>query len=404
MIDLTSLLGLAMSSLLRNKFRSLLTTLGIVIGVAAVILLVSIGNGLQQYVAGQFESLGSNTIFVMPFKATDSEGNFRGTGGPPSTTNKGFTERELRSVRRASETITGAIPIIEKLVEVSYGGETNAAFSVSSHANYPEVRSIKVGTGRFFSEAEEKRSRRVVALGYEMAQDLFGDVDPIGKSITVGSSSFKVVGVMAKVGGAGVGPNIDTMIYLPLSSAQKLFNADTFDFIAVKVGTAAEIPQTIKFIEKALSKNRAKDEFSVVDQSQILETITNVLNMLTTGIGGIAAISLVVGGIGIMNIMLVSVTERTREIGLRKAVGATPRVILLQFLIESVTLSLLGGMIGVGLGAGGSFLINKFFPAVVSPGSVVLAFGVSALVGIVFGILPARRAAKLSPISALRYE
>lgn len=402
-MDLNSLIETAISSLIGNKSRSLLTTLGIVIGVAAVILLVSIGNGLQSYVAGQFESLGSNTIYAMPYKATDSRGNFS-PGGPPSTTNRGFTDRDLRNVNRASESIIQAIPIVEKYVKVSYAGVNKDLFSIASDANYPLVRSVKLAAGRFFDESEEKRGHKVVVLGSESAKELFDDVDPIGKPIIIGSSSYRVIGVLAKQGGAGFGPNIDAAIYLPLTSALKIFNANTFDFIAVKVNDSGDIQPTIDLVKKELLKTRKIDEFSVVDQSQILEAITNVLGVLTAGIGGIAAISLLVGGIGIMNIMLVSVTERTREIGLRKAVGATPRVIMTQFLIEAVALSLVGGTIGVALGAGGSLIISRFFPAKVSLESILISFGVSAMVGIIFGFLPARRAAKLSPINALRYE
>lgn len=403
-IDFMSLIRVAVNSLVRNKSRSVLTTLGIVIGVAAVIVLVAIGTGLQGYVTRQFESLGANTIYVMPFKATDSEGRFRGTGGPPSTTNKGFNQRELELVRRLGEPVTKAVPLIEKTVEVTYKGETDTKYVVASNEDYPEVRGVTVERGRWFSQVEEQRGRRVVVLGQAAAEDLFGETSPLGKAVTISVASFTVVGVMAKIGSAGIGPNIDDAVYLPLAAAQRLFDVASFDVILVKVSSTEVIVEATKLIEKEIGKVRDKDKFSVVDQSQILATITGILGAVTAGIGGIAAISLLVGGIGIMNIMLVSVTERTREIGLRKAVGATPRVILVQFLIESVVLALLGGMVGVGLGMGGSLILNRFLPTQVSWGSVMLAFGVSAGVGIVFGVLPARRAAKLSPINALRYE
>jgi putative ABC transport system permease protein len=241
-------------------------------------------------------------------------------------------------------------------------------------------------------------------LGFKVAEELFGQVDPLGKNITVGSTQFKVVGVVKEKGASFGGPSFDTLVYVPVEVLMKMFGATTITQITVQARTREDIEPAKAEIKKLLGKRLKEDEFSVVDQKQILNTINQVLGALTAGLGGIAAISLVVGGIGILNIMLVSVIERTREIGLRKALGATPNIILIQFLIEAATLSVIGGMLGTGLAYLLSLLVNRFIPTSVTPGAVAIAFGVSAAVGIVFGVIPARRASKLSPIEALRYE
>lgn len=398
-MDVYSLFNIAIGSILRNKSRSLLTTLGIIIGVTSVILLVSIGNGLQTYVSGQFKALGSNLIFIMPYEVADTF-----VGGGPPVTSRGFNSKDVRAIRRLGYPITSVYPVIERAVKVAYRGDLKSKYSISSTANYAEAKGLKMSKGRFFSSQEEERGRRVAVLGWDAADNLFGGVDPIGKLISVGSTRYRVVGVVAKIGSSGFGPSMDNALYLPITTSSRQLNLDRFDHITVGVAVADQMETVKKMLDNYLTQTREKDEYSIMDQSQILETIGNVLGAITAAIGGIAAISLVVGGIGVMNIMLVSVTERTREIGLRKAVGATPNLIMAQFLIEAMVLSLTGGLIGISLGIGGSLLINIFFPSFVSLFSIVLAFGVSAAVGIVFGILPARRAAKLSPINALRYE
>ncbi len=405
-MDIISLFRVAASSLLRNKSRSALTILGIVIGVAAVITLVAIGDGLKKYVSGQFEGLGTNIIMVLPVNMVDEEGRPMTLHGAPPVGGKTFTEKDVREIKRSSQGIVNAIPQVQKIMKVKSNFKQKRSDVVGSAVEYQNVRSITMSEGRFYNESEVSRGKKVAVLGPTAANSLFPDGNIIGKSVYISSVGFEVIGVTdPRGGGSGLGGgDLDDQIYVPITSLQKLIDSAGIDFIVVKVATSDQIDEVIVSIKGYLLKTRNGDTFSVVDQRQLLGTVQSVIATLTIGLSGIAAISLLVGGIGVMNMMLVTVTERTREIGLRKAVGATPRVILGQFLAESVILSLTGGLVGILIGAGGSLIINRFFPARVSAAAVLLAFGVSAGVGIIFGILPARRAAKMSPVEALRYE
>jgi len=405
-MDIISLFRVAASSLLRNKSRSILTTLGIVIGVAAVITLVAIGDGLKKYVSGQFEGLGSNIIMVLPINMVDEEGRPMTLHGAPPVGGKTFIERDVREIKRIHQGIDNVIPQVQKLMKIKSGAKQKRVDVVGSSVEYQNVRSITMADGRFYNESEVGRSKKVAALGPTAARDLFPDGNYIGRTVYISSVGFEVVGVTDPRGGGGgfSGADLDDQIYVPITSLQKLIDSSGIDFIVVKAADSSQIEGVIASIKAYLGKTRNVDTFSVVDQRQLLGTVEAVIGTLTIGLSGIAAISLLVGGIGVMNMMLVTVTERTREIGLRKAVGATPRVILGQFLAESVILSLTGGLVGILIGAGGGLIINRFFPARISAAAVLLAFGVSAGVGIIFGILPARRAAKMSPVEALRYE
>ena len=240
-------------------------------------------------------------------------------------------------------------------------------------------------------------------MGKSAAEKLFGDEDPVGKTFTISDQRYAILGVMEKTGAFG-GIDVDDIVFIPTTTAMRQFNMEHIQSLWVQSESPETIPQTREEIERILSKTLKKDEFSVLDTKSLLNVISSVLGVLTLALAGIAAISLIVGGIGIMNIMLVSVTERTREIGLRKAVGATSRNILVQFLIEAMVLSILGGTIGILIGAGGSFLIGRFFTTSITLWAVALAFGVSSLVGIIFGVAPAAKASRLNPIDALRYE
>lgn len=383
----------------------MLTILGIVIGVGSVIMLMSIGDGLKKYVSGQFEGLGTNIITVLPVNLFDPQGRPQSQFGSPPVGGKTFSQKNVREIKRLNPDIITAIPIGGTFLQVKTGGEQRTVDVTASTAEYQLVRSITMAEGRFYTDGEVDRAKKVVVLGPTAARKFFPRGDPIGKKITVSSTPFTVIGVTNPRGaGGGPGADLDDQIYLPISTHQNLVDSDGIDFIVVKVKDSMKILAVMSDIRSYLNKSRKPDTFSVVDQRQLLSTVQSILGVMTFGLSGIAAISLVVGGIGVMNMMLVTVTERTREIGLRKALGATPRVILLQFLIESVLLSLTGGLIGISIGAAGSFIVNRFFPARVSGLAVLLAFGVSTIVGIIFGILPARRAARLSPITALRYE
>jgi len=393
----------AIKALLVNKGRSFLTTLGIIIGVASVVLLTGIGSGLQAYVSDQFESLGSNTVYVNIGQVFNEDGGF-GDFSEQMLAAKKFKLSDVERVKRLKEhvdEVTYYVPANDKLKFLDNEEKTTI---LGALANYPAVISIEIEKGRFFDQSEERAGDRVAVLGYGIAEDLFGKIDPINKKIKIGSQRFTVIGVAKEQGSSFGGPSFDDFVYAPYKVISKIYDQDTLSEFSVKVKDGDRVDEAISAIEQELEKTFDEDEFSVFDQGQLLGTINNILSMLTIALGGIAAISLVVGGIGIMNIMLVSVSERTREIGLRKALGATPKQILLQFLIEAALLSILGGLIGLLLAFLGTLAIQPFFPAKVTGTAVALAFGVSTAVGLIFGVAPAKRAANLSPIEALRYE
>jgi len=397
---------LAVSSLLLNKARSFLTMLGVIIGVGSVVLLTSIGNGLQAYVSDQFASLGTNTLYVVPGNPFGENGGFGNQEQAVIESTKATLKRRYFDdiIRRSRGVIANGAETGFSTAEAKYGNTTKRVTIYGVTPEYEKVRNTKAEAGRWYTQVEEKKGERVVALGNDIAKELFGDVDPVGKKIKIAGQSYEVVGLLEQKGGGFGGPSFDNYIYMPLTTVFNEFNTELIDSFVFQVESQNDLPEAQKIIEQEMLKHLKKDEFTVFDQKQLLATINQILGVLTLGLGGIAAISLVVGGIGIMNIMLVSVTERTREIGLRKALGATPNVILIQFLIEAALLSVAGGAIGLVIAFGGSLLLQSFFPAKVTLEAVILAFGVSTLVGLIFGAAPAQRAAKLSPIEALRFE
>jgi len=397
MIDTIEISTLAIKSIWQNKVRSALTMLGIIIGVAAVILLVSVGQGLQNYISGAFEDLGSNLVLVIP-------GTVQFGQGPPNFSGSRFTLKHLEDLNKLGSPVGSAAGSIEIPAVIRYKGNSKTSTVAGISSEYSTIRNLEVSEGELISEDDIDRSRRVVVLGQGIEEELFGQSQAIGKNIDIGGTQYEVIGILNKIGTQSIGFDVNNFVAIPVTSAQKLFNNDSIQAITVQAESQETIPDVIDEVEDYFLAQMNEDDFSVVDQSSLLETITQILGVLTAALGGIAAISLVVGGVGIMNIMLVSVTERTREIGLRKAIGARRSNILSQFLIESVTLSVVGGGIGILIGWGGSLIINQFFPASVTLWSVLLAFGVSAAVGILFGVAPAIRASKLDPIEALRYE
>jgi putative ABC transport system permease protein len=395
----------AIKAIWTNKVRSFLTTLGVIIGVFSVVMLMSIGKGLEAYVTEEFEALGSNNIFILPGKIFSEDGGFNNQNQASALTSNKLEIKDLKSVKKLKDFVDLAIPASMNSDTVSFQNKKEVTTVVGTTHQFLEALNRLVDKGRFFTKEEEIGADEVVCLGHSIAEDIFGNIDPIGKKVRIGTQSFKVIGVIEKQGGSQFGgPNDDAMIFIPLDKAFSIYDTRSITEIFIKVKKDKTINQAITVIEKKLLERLDEDEFSVIDQAQILETINNILGIMTIGLTGIAAISLLVGGIGIMNIMLVSVTERTREIGLRKALGATPNQILVQFIIESAFLSILGGLIGLILAFLGSLAIQNVFPAKITIESIVLAFGVSTLVGLIFGASPARRASKLSPIEALRYE
>ncbi len=400
-----NVLKIALKAIWINKSRSFLTMLGVIIGVGSVVMLTSIGTGLQAYVSEQFDELGANTVLIFPGDPFGEGGGFSRENQISSVANSKLEMKDITEIQKIREYVAKAIPMVTKTEKISYRGIEKTVSIVGSTHDYPDVQTTtKIEKGRFFSKIENDSKEKVIVLGFDIAEELFGNIDPIGKKVKLGNQTFKVVGVQEKAGASFGGPSFDTYVFMPIETYFKQFDTKRIVEIIVKTKSTDNIPEAISAIEKQLLKKYKEDEFSVFDQSKILETITQILDILTIGLGGIASISLVVGGIGIMNIMLVSVTERTREIGLRKALGATPRLILLQFLIEAAILSILGGLIGLVLAYLGTLAMQAYFPAKVTLDSVLLAFGVSTAVGLIFGAAPARNASMLSPIEALRYE
>lgn len=404
METIVSAFQIAIRAIFTNKTRSFLTMLGVIIGVGSVILLTSIGNGLQSYISDQFNSLGANNISLLPGDIFGENGGFSREKQVSAYSNNKLRLRDAEAISRLREHVAAVAPSYQGSAEVSFQQASRNTTILGTSNAYPIVTNTKMAKGVFFTNQQENENARVAILGPETATKLFGDVDPIGKKIKIASETFKVIGVAEVKGGGFGGPQFDTYVFIPIEVAHKLFGADSVTTMTIQARSKEEIPLAIADIKKELGKRLKADEFSVFDQKEILNTINQILGVLTVGLGGIAAISLVVGGIGILNIMLVSVIERTREIGLRKALGATPNVILIQFLIEAATLSIFGGLIGTSLAFGITLLIKPFIPATVTLPSVALAFGVSAAIGIVFGVIPAKRASELSPIEALRYE
>jgi len=399
------LLKSSFKSILKNKSRTILTSLGIIIGVTSVILLTSIGNGLKKYVTDQFDSLGANSIYISPGKVFNDNGGFA-QGGMATMMMTSFTQKDYLTLNRKLKGLT-VIPVNAAYADIKSSQALKKQVEINgSIEEYGKNNNLlpSESNGRWFTKEENDKKSPVIILGYKIAQTLFPKSSAVGKKVVVKGKTLKVIGVTDQKGASMGGPSVDDTVYAPLTIVQDLSGKEDINAILVKAPSKDSIESTKKEITSIMLDRYDKDAFSVFDSSQLLSSINSIINVLTIGLTGIAAISLVVGGIGIMNIMLVSVTERTREIGLRKAIGAYPRAILIQFLIEAVILSCIGGATGIILGFLGTLAIKPFFPAQVTASSVILAFGVSSLVGIIFGVAPARKASKLSPIEALRYE
>jgi len=391
----------AIGSLLANKMRSALTMLGIIIGVSAVILLVSIGSGVQADISGQIMGLGSNIAMVMPGKIEMEPGGGH-SGGPMGTTNKLELEH-AEDIKNGAQHVKDVLPTISGVVSVKYGNLSRTVDLTGTTPEYPIVRNSPVEKGRFFAETDAEGLKRVCTIGQTVAEDFFGFRDPIGAKITVSGQKFTVIGVMSKKGGSGMGIDMDNQIFIPVTVAQRILGTKNVSLILVQAERQEDMDLAIKETERVLLKKLDENDFTVLAQEELLATFQSMMGTLTLMLGGIAGISLLVGGIGIMNIMLVSVTERTREIGIRKAVGARTFDILSQFVIEAITLSVVGGALGIIFGAVGSVVLGQFLPSSITFWSVVLAFLFSFAVGIFFGVYPAFKASKLDPIEALRY-
>ncbi|NTU46125.1 FtsX-like permease family protein [Candidatus Roizmanbacteria bacterium] len=382
----------------RNKGRTILTSLGILIGVLSVVLLTAFGLGLKKYISDQFESLGTNNLRIVPGKPLQG-GSFSG-----SVAAIRFDERDFQNLKRVKN-LQFVIPIFTSSVEVIVSKHKESSTLYSTTNDIFAGLNLKTTYGELFTKNDDEKRSKVAVIGPKIAEKLFGTAQSaVGQPIKVSGSSFKVVGVLESKGGGFGGPDLDSYVYIP-SKTGYLFNTDKkFVAFIVKAKDSANLEVAKTDLKSALLKRYKDDQFSIIEQTEILNAVSSIFSILNTVLVAIAAISLVVGGIGIMNIMYVTVSERIKEIGIRRALGARKMDILSQFLIESVILSLFGGVLGLGLAAVIVFFIRAFFPAYIDLQSVVLALGVSSGIGIVFGVLPAKKAADLSPIEAIRYE
>ncbi|HJV44465.1 MAG TPA: ABC transporter permease [Bacillota bacterium] len=395
----------SLRSIKANKLRSFLTMLGIIIGVSAVIAMVAIGEGASSNVASQINGLGSNLLIVSPGQAR--QGNV--SLGAASLNTLTLTDATAISKK---DSIAGVAPYVTKQGQVVWKDQSYTTTVEGSTQDYPQVRNLTVQMGRFFNRFEVQGQANVAVVGPEIVSNLFGsNTNPIGQMVQINQMPFTIVGVLTSQGSSGM-TNNDDRVVIPITTAMnRLFNQTKIRTVYVSAKSADLMDQAQFDIEQAIRAEhhltpKTPDDFQISSQTQILSTAQGVTSVMTNLLSGIAAISLIVGGIGIMNIMLVSVTERTREIGIRKAIGATRGDILRQFLIESVTLSLFGGILGILLGVGGAELVGKLANMAVSISlkPVLYAFFSSMLVGVVFGVYPARKAAQLKPIDALRFE
>ncbi len=395
-----------------NKIRSFLTGLGIIIGIAAVIIIMSAGAGAQSLIVNQLDSIGTNLIGILPGASEDDGAPASALGIVVTTLKYEDAEaiaRQIPNVAAVSSYNTG-------IATASWQGNKSDVTYYGVMASYPQVEDTELADGRFFSEEEDASSARVAVLGFQVAQDLFGGQNGVGQKIKIGKEFFEVIGTVKERGTSGF-QNRDEMVFIPANTAQKIMlGIRHVSYIRAKVNNPDNIDRAVEDIKLLLRdrhglRESTVDDFSVRNTKDAIEALTSITDALKFFLAAIAGISLLVGGVGVMNIMLAAVNERVREIGLRKAVGAKRRDIVIQFLAESITVTLFGGIIGIVIGSAVSWLVAIIanylgydWDLLVSPASILMGFGVAFLVGLVFGIYPAQRAAKLNSIEALRYE
>ncbi|ALG89940.1 MULTISPECIES: ABC transporter permease [Actibacterium] len=396
---------LAVQAIFRNMLRSFLTVLGIVIGVGAVIAMVTVGQGSQTQVTADVESLGSNTLIIRP-----GVGGMGGGGG--LSADRSFVRADAEALREELSSIEIAAPYSMTNITAVYGNENHFTQLAGAETTLMDAMNWSIAEGRIFTDAEEKAGRAVCVIGETIIEELFFNINPIGEKLRLRSLSCEVVGILAAKGVTSYGDDQDDIVAIPLKTFQRrVAGNNDVSLIYVTVRDGVSTDRAIRDIEILMRERRRisageEDDFSVMDMKQIASVLSGITAVLTGLLSSVAAVSLLVGGIGIMNIMLVSVTERTREIGIRLAVGAQTGQVMLQFLVEAIVLSLLGGLLGIVLGLGLGALASNLMsiPFVPDPRVILIAFAFSAGVGVIFGYFPARRAAQMDPIEALRHQ
>ncbi|WP_343363510.1 ABC transporter permease [Listeria seeligeri] len=380
---------LALKQLLSAKFRTFLTMLGIIIGVFSVILLISIGTAISKNVSTQLGDMGSNLVSVSFY---------------PNNPTEKFTYKEATNLLEDGEI---GSPEVMQTKAVRTNEHTDDVQVTGINDAYANIKNLELARGRFCSEVDVRYAQKVTVIGADVAKSYFKEQNPVGKYMRISGARYLVIGVLKEKGESLFG-SADKKLFIPITSAERLFKTDSIDLYYIQAKSPNQVPSVVKQVDHKMSRlfPNDKDAYSVVNQQEALDTFDSITKTLTVGLGAIAGISLLVGGIGIMNIMLVSVSERTREIGIRKAIGARDSDILLQFLIESVVLSLLGGGIGILLGIFSAQLVTILsdFEMIVSIPTILLAVGFSMFIGVVFGVVPAHKASKKMPIDALRAE